>query len=69
MGEFSIYHWLIVLLIVVLLFGSRKIPELMGGLGQSFRSFKEGMAGKSSRAKLPTPTNREVDGKTPDGKA
>jgi sec-independent protein translocase protein TatA len=41
MGEFSIYHWLIVILIVVLLFGGRKIPELMRGLGEGIRHFKD----------------------------
>lgn len=48
MGEFSIYHWLIVIAVVLLLFGGRKIPELMKGLGEGIRSFKEGMASKSS---------------------
>jgi sec-independent protein translocase protein TatA len=53
MGEFSIYHWLIVLLVLVLLFGGRKIPELMKGMGEGIRSFKEGMAGKSSSSAPP----------------
>lgn len=43
MGEFSVFHWLIVLAIVLLLFGGRKIPEVMRGLGEGIRSFKEGM--------------------------
>jgi sec-independent protein translocase protein TatA len=46
MGEFSIYHWLIVVAILLLFFGGRRIPELMKGLGEGIRSFKEGMAGK-----------------------
>jgi sec-independent protein translocase protein TatA len=45
MGELSIYHWLIVLAIVILLFGGRRIPELMRGLGQGIRSLKEGLRG------------------------
>ena len=45
MGEFSPLHWLIVLAIVVLLFGGKKIPEVMRGLGEGIRSFKEGMHG------------------------
>ena len=45
MGEFSIFHWLVVLAIVLLLFGGRKIPELMRGLGEGIRNFKEGMSG------------------------
>jgi sec-independent protein translocase protein TatA len=47
MGEFSPIHWLIVLAIVLLLFGGRKIPELARGLGEGIRSFKEGMSGAS----------------------
>ena len=45
MGEFSPFHWLVVLAIVVLLFGGKKIPEVMRGLGEGIRSFKDGMAG------------------------
>jgi sec-independent protein translocase protein TatA len=42
--EFPI-HWLIVLVIVLILFGGRKIPELMRGFGEGIRSFREGMSG------------------------
>jgi sec-independent protein translocase protein TatA len=45
MGEFSPFHWLVVLAIVVLLFGGKKIPEVMRGLGEGIRRFKEGMHG------------------------
>lgn len=45
MGEFSIFHWLVVLAIVLILFGGRKIPEVMKGLGEGIRNFKDGMAG------------------------
>jgi sec-independent protein translocase protein TatA len=47
MGEFSPIHWLIVLAIILLLFGGKKIPEVMRGLGQGIRSFKEGMGGSA----------------------
>ena len=50
MGEFSPFHWLIVLAIVVLLFGGKKIPEVMKGLGEGIRSFKEGMHGSEAGA-------------------
>ena len=43
MGEFSPFHWLVVLAIVVLLFGGKKIPEVMRGLGEGIRNFKDGM--------------------------
>ena len=48
MGEFSPIHWLIVLAIIVILFGGRRIPEVMRGMGEGIRSFKEGMRGDSS---------------------
>jgi sec-independent protein translocase protein TatA len=40
---------LIVLVIVLIFFGGRKIPELMKGLGKGVRSFKEGMSGEDER--------------------
>lgn len=45
MGEFSPIHWMIVLAVILLLFGGRKIPELARGLGEGIRSFREGMSG------------------------
>lgn len=47
MGEFSVFHWLIVLAIVLIFFGGRRIPEVMKGLGEGIRSFKDGMSGSS----------------------
>lgn len=41
MGSFSMGHWLIVLAIVVLLFGAKKIPELAKGVGKGIKSFKK----------------------------
>ncbi|HXQ42014.1 MAG TPA: twin-arginine translocase TatA/TatE family subunit [Candidatus Udaeobacter sp.] len=44
MGSFSIWHWLILLLIVLVVFGGRgKIPNLMKDLGQGITAFKKGM--------------------------
>ena len=43
MGSFSMWHWLIVLVIVLLLFGRGKIPELMGDVAKGIKSFKKGM--------------------------
>jgi TatA/E family protein of Tat protein translocase len=47
MGEFSIFHWLVVLAIVLIFFGGRRIPEVMKGLGEGIRSFKDGISGGS----------------------
>ncbi|MCQ4161476.1 twin-arginine translocase TatA/TatE family subunit [Roseomonas sp. GC11] len=43
MGSFSIWHWLVVLLVVLLLFGSGKISGLMGDLAKGIKSFKQNM--------------------------
>jgi len=44
MGSFSVWHWLIVLVVVLLLFGRGKIPELMGDMAKGIKSFKRGMS-------------------------
>jgi sec-independent protein translocase protein TatA len=41
MGTFSAGHWLVVLVIVLLLFGAKKIPELAKGLGSGIKNFKD----------------------------
>ncbi|CAA7623730.1 twin-arginine translocase TatA/TatE family subunit [Magnetospirillum sp. UT-4] len=43
MGSFSIWHWLIVLVIVLLLFGANKIPRLMGDMAKGVKAFKKGL--------------------------
>ena len=49
MGSFSIWHWAIVILIVVLLFGRGKISDLMGDVAKGIKSFKRGMAEDDSK--------------------
>jgi TatA/E family protein of Tat protein translocase len=44
----SPFHLIIILAVVVLLFGGRKIPEVMRGMGEGIRSFKDGMRGDAS---------------------
>ncbi len=39
----GVWEWVIIALVVLLLFGGKKIPELMRGLGKGMKSFKEGM--------------------------
>ncbi|MFC2428606.1 MAG: twin-arginine translocase TatA/TatE family subunit [Campylobacter sp.] len=43
MGSMSMGHWLVVLAIIVLLFGAKKIPELAKGLGKGIKTFKSEM--------------------------
>ncbi len=59
--DLSPMHLLIILLIVLVLFGGRKLPELMRGLGTGIREFKEGMRDQPSQTPMTpppsTPTN------------
>ncbi len=55
MGAMSIWHWLILLLIVVLLFGRGKISEIMGDVAKGIKSFKKGMTEEDAPAKPADP--------------
>ncbi|MDP3828721.1 MAG: Sec-independent protein translocase subunit TatA, partial [Polaromonas sp.] len=50
MGSFSIWHWLIVLLIVVMVFGTKKLKNMGGDLGGAVKGFKDGMKDGASSA-------------------
>ena len=55
MGSFSIWHWLIVLLIVVLVFGTKKLKNMGSDLGGAVKGFKDGMRdGSAGDAAAPT---------------
>ncbi|MFZ1546137.1 MAG: Sec-independent protein translocase subunit TatA [Candidatus Nitrotoga sp.] len=43
MGSFSIWHWLVVLLVVILIFGTKKLRNMGSDLGGAMKGFKEGM--------------------------
>ncbi|MEX0406589.1 twin-arginine translocase TatA/TatE family subunit [Aquibium sp. LZ166] len=58
MGSFSIWHWLIVLVVVLLLFGRGKIPELMGDMAKGIKSFKKGMSEEDEAEKARTVEHR-----------
>lgn len=62
MGSFSIWHWLIVLLVVVLIFGTKKLKNIGSDLGSAVHGFKEGMKGgaQSSPEQQPIPPNQQV---------
>ena len=44
MGSLSIWHWLLVIVVVLLVFGRGKVSELMGDVAQGIKAFKKGMA-------------------------
>ena len=50
MGSFSIWHWLIVLVVVVLIFGTKKLRNLGTDLGGAVKGFKEGVKGAEDAA-------------------
>jgi sec-independent protein translocase protein TatA len=55
MGSMSIWHWIIVIGVVLLLFGRGKISELMGDVAQGIKAFKKGMSDTDETAKTDTP--------------
>lgn len=52
MGSFSIWHWLIVLVIVVLIFGTKKLRNIGGDVGGAVKSFKDAMKDEKAAPKL-----------------
>ena len=66
MGSFSIWHWLIVLAVVLLIFGTKKLRNIGSDLGGAVKGFKDGM--KSDEAdKKPDQLATEKTGQTMDG--
>jgi sec-independent protein translocase protein TatA len=64
MGSFSIWHWLIVLLVVVMVFGTKKLRNMGSDLGGAVKGFKDGMKeGKSDDAAAAKPAE-QVSGNT-----
>ena len=63
MGSFSIWHWLIVLVIVMLVFGTKKLRNIGSDLGGAVKGFKDGM--KDASAEKPAET-QQVTGQTID---
>jgi sec-independent protein translocase protein TatA len=67
MGSISWVHWLIVLVVVVLIFGTKKLRNLGSDLGSAVKGFKDGMKSeeeKSAQAKaeIPPTTGHTIDG-------
>ena len=61
MGSFSIWHWLIVLLIVVLVFGTKNLKNIGSDLGGAVNGFKDGMKdGSAATPNEPVPPSQQV---------
>jgi sec-independent protein translocase protein TatA len=62
MGSFSIWHWLIVLAIVLLVFGTKKLRNVGSDLGGAVKGFKDAMKEEQSTPKVQDQSGRTVDG-------
>ena len=58
MGSFSIWHWLVVGILVLLLFGKGRFSDMMGDVAKGIKSFKKGMADDDA----PTPAPKQIEG-------
>jgi len=61
MGSLSIWHWIVVIVVVLLLFGRGKISELMGDMAQGIKAFKKGMQDDEKTASGPEAPVKTID--------
>jgi len=66
MGSFSVWHWLVVLVIVVLVFGTKKLGNVGSDLGKAVKGFKDGIKGdeESQQPGAPSAPPAQVADKT-----
>ena len=69
MGSFSIWHWLIVLLIVVMVFGTKKLKNIGSDLGGAVKGFKDGMRDGTAATDEKAPAATQVAATAPAEKA
>jgi sec-independent protein translocase protein TatA len=64
MGSISIWHWLIVLVVVLVIFGTKKLRNLGGDLGAAVKGFKDGMKTEEdkSKAEIPPSAGQTING-------
>lgn len=61
MGSFSIWHWLIVLVVVLLIFGTKKLRNIGSDLGGAVKGFKEGVKDDSPKINRADQDDRTID--------
>ena len=64
MGSFSIWHWLVVLVIVLLVFGTKRLTSGAKDVGNAVKEFKKGMRDDEKPAQLSDQTKRESSGES-----
>ncbi len=71
MGSFSVWHWIIVLVIVLLVFGTKKLRNIGSDLGGAVKGFKDGMKKEEEKPADPAIASSQIhaDGKTVDVQA
>ena len=69
MGSFSIWHWLIVLVIVMLVFGTKKLGNIGSDLGKAVKGFKDGVKGEEDKPASAAPPAQVADKSTIDVEA
>ena len=66
MGSFSVFHWIIVLAAVLLLFGTKRLPQAMGDIARGMKQFRAGLKDETTEtAAQPAPTELPRDSHAP----
>ena len=66
MGSMSIWHWLIVLVVVMLVFGTKKISNMGSDIGKAVKGFKDGVKGDEDKPGVVVPPSQVADKSTID---
>ncbi|NDI84685.1 Sec-independent protein translocase subunit TatA [Undibacterium crateris] len=61
MGSFSIWHWVIVLVVVILVFGTKKLGNVGADLGKAVKGFKDGVKGEDDKSATPQTAQSTID--------
>ncbi|MBY0239077.1 MAG: Sec-independent protein translocase subunit TatA [Burkholderiaceae bacterium] len=66
MGSFSVWHWLIVLVVVILVFGTKKLGNIGADVGKAVKGFKDGVKGDDDKPASPSAQSQVADKSTID---
>ena len=65
MGTWSIWHWLVVLIVVLLVFGTKRLVDVGGDLGKAVKGFKDGLKGEGDKPAATGANAADADKKEP----
>lgn len=65
MGSFSLFHWIIVLVVVMIIFGAGRLPKVMGDLAKGVNAFRAGLKEGDEHTTGPQPPAPPTDGQSP----